>query len=211
MPVTSGLGARGTNWTLCEKTEHWNAVEHEGIFCDCWPNEPHLPQPHQAQPKSALLLYLLKSLQSYFLLPASSFPQAPLLTLCQAVEWVAPTRCRGAETPRDPRWDPRNPPGAPQPLGALQGNKCHWQNQVYLSNFYCLSQGEGELVLIQPPESTEIRRQLVQVLILHPGSQDLGSHSSSHLSCLWMWPNLSFHTHSLPVPHLWHSWAEPEL
>lgn len=90
------------------------------------------------------------------------------------------------------------PPGATQPLGALQGNKCHWQNQVYLSSFYYLSQAEGGLVLIQPPGShpTEIRRQLVQVLILHPGSQDLGCHPSSHLSCLWMWPNLSFPTQS---------------
>lgn len=67
-------------------------------------------------------------------------------------------------------------PGAPQPPGALQVNKSHCQNQAYLSNFYYLSQAEGGLVLIHPPEShpTEIRRELVQVLILHLGSQDLG-------------------------------------
>lgn len=111
MPVRAGLGARGTNWTLYEKIEPWNAREHEEVFCVCWPHEPHLPQPQQAQPKPAQLLGLAWITTELFL-PAptlhSSFSQAPLLTPCQAVSGTQ--HC----------WNPQGPR-----VGSWESPKCH--------------------------------------------------------------------------------------
>lgn len=100
-----------------------------------------------------------------------------------------------------------SPPSATQPLDALRGNKCHWQNRAYLSSFYYLSQEESGLVLIQPPGShpTKIREAPGAGSDIAPWDQRHGVSplQSTQLSLDLAKPK--FHTQSLLFPHLWHS------
>lgn len=106
-----------------------------------------------------------------------------------------------------------NPPSATQTLGALQSNKYHQQNQAYFSNLYYLSHEEGGLVLIQPPGShpAKIREAAGAGSDIAPWEPRFGVPPLQSPQLSLGLAKAKFHTQSLPIPHLWHSWAEPEL